>query len=203
MSRRRIFAPSIAILVVLTFAVGCGSSDSSDAGESDAKTTTTAEPGAGGSTETTAAGGGGSTTTTADGEDADAEGGGDDDIELTGDFCDMARQLETVGDDVFGEETTDTTPEALLASIQDLFRTLDLVYGQLNQDPPAEIAEEIGVLADFASSNYEQVKDMTSYEDATAVAQSAFGEDTESDEFQAASDKIGAYVEKECGIAQE
>lgn len=188
MSRRRITATAVATLAALTFVVGCGSSDSSD-GDSAARSTTTAAAG--------------SEDTTDGGSDDGGSGGAGEDIELTGDFCEMAAQLETVGDDLFGEDTTDTSPEALLDSLKDLFRTLDSVYGQLNQDPPAEIAEEIGVLAEFASANYEEVKDMTSYEDATAIAQSAFGEDTESDEFQAASDKIGAYVEEECGLAQE
>lgn len=185
MIRRRISVPALAVAAALTFVVGCSSSDSSDA--SDAKTTTTAK------------GGSGSTTDASD----DGGGGGADDIELSGDFCEKARQLESVGDDIFGEDTTDTSPEALLAGVQDLFRTLDDVYGQLKQDAPDEIADEIGLLADFASTNYEQVKDMTSYEEAAAVAQSAFGGETDSDEFQAASDKIGAYVEKECGISQE
>ena len=184
MIRRRISVPALAVVAALTLVVGCSSSDSSDA-----KTTTASEGGSGSTTEADASGDGG--------------GGGTDDIELSGDFCEKARQLESVGDDLFGDDTTDTSPEALLAGVQDLFRTLDDVYGQLKQDAPDEIADEIGLLADFASTNYEQVKDMTSYEEAAAVAQTAFGGDTESEEFQAASDKIGAYVEKECGIVQE
>ena len=185
MSRRRISVSALAVLATLTLAVGCSSSDSSDADRADDKTTTTAAAGSGDTTDTTAADAGG------------------DDIELTGDFCEMALQLETVGDELFGEDTTDTSPESLLASLKELFRTLDSVYGQLNQDPPAEIAEDIAVLAEFAATNYAEVKDLTSYEDATAIAQSAFGEESDSDEFTAASDRIGVYVEEECGITQE
>lgn len=198
MSRRRISASALAVLATLTLAVGCSSSDSSDADRADDKTTTTAAAGSGDTTDTTAADGGGDDEPTTTGG-----GSGGDDIELTGDFCEMALQLETVGDELFGEDTTDTSPESLLASLKELFRTLDSVYGQLNQDPPAEIAEDIAVLAEFAATNYAEVKDLTSYEDATAIAQSAFGEESDSDEFTAASDRIGVYVEEECGITQE
>lgn len=183
MIRRRISVPALAVVAALTLVVGCSSSDSSDA-----KTTTASEGGSGSTTEADASGDGG--------------GGGTDDIELSGDFCEKARQLEGASDQIFGETSTDTSPEGLLAGLKQTFRSLDDVYGQLDDDPPAEIADEIALLADFASSNYDKVKDAASYEEAAKVAQSAFGEDSQTSEFQAASDKIGAYVEKECGIEQ-
>jgi hypothetical protein len=203
MTTRRTTAAAVALLAVLTFVVGCSSSDGGSEG-AEADVTTTA-PDADGSTTTAADGGddddAASTTTAGSGDDEGS--GGSDDIELSGDFCEKARQLEGVGNDLFGDATSDTSPDALLAGLQDLFRTIDTIYGQLNEDPPAAIADEIALLAEFASTNYEKVKDMTSYEEAAAVAQSAFGDEAGSDEFDAASDKIGEYVEEECGLTSE
>lgn len=199
MSRRLVSAVAVSVLLSLTLVVGCSSSDSSDAKDADAKTTTS-EAGSG-KTTTTKAGDEPTETTEADGGTETTAGGGGG-IELKGDFCEKARQLEGASDQIFGETSTDTSPEGLLAGLKQTFRSLDDVYGQLNDDPPAEIADEIALLADFASSNYDKVKDAASYEEAAKVAQSAFGEDSQTSEFQAASDKIGAYVEKECGIEQ-
>ena len=201
MSRRLVSAVAVSVLLSLTLVVGCSSSDSSDAKDAGAKTTTS-EAGSG-KTTTTKAGDEPTDTTEADGgTETTAGGGGGGGIELKGDFCEKARQLEGASDQIFGETSTDTSPEGLLAGLQQTFRSLDDVYGQLDDDPPAEIADEIALLADFASSNYDKVKDAASYEEAAKVAQSAFGEDSQTSEFQAASDKIGAYVEKECGIEQ-
>ena len=201
MSRRLVSAVAVSVLLSLTLVVGCSSSDSSDAKDADAKTTTS-EAGSG-KTTTTKAGDEPTETTEADGgTETTAGGGSGGGIELKGDFCEKARQLEGASDQIFGETSTDTSPEGLLAGLQQTFRSLDDVYGQLDDDPPAEIADEIALLADFASSNYDKVKDAASYEEAAKVAQSAFGEDSQTSEFQAASDKIGAYVEKECGIEQ-
>lgn len=199
MSRRLVSAVAVSVLLSLTLVVGCSSSDSSDAKDADAKTTTS-EAGSG-KTTTTKAGDEPTETTEADGGTETTAGGGGG-IELKGDFCEKARQLEGASDQIFGETSTDTSPEGLLAGLKQTFRSLDDVYGQLDDDPPAEIADEIALLADFASSNYDKVKDAASYEEAAKVAQSAFGEDSQTSEFQAASDKIGAYVEKECGIEQ-
>ena len=199
MSRRLVSAVAVSVLLPLTLVVGCSSSDSSDAKDAGAKTTTS-EAGSG-KTTTTKAGDEPTETTEADGGTETTAGGGGG-IELKGDFCEKARQLEGASDQIFGETSTDTSPEGLLAGLKQTFRSLDDVYGQLDDDPPAEIADEIALLADFASSNYDKVKDAASYEEAAKVAQSAFGEDSQTSEFQAASDKIGAYVEKECGIEQ-
>ncbi|MEZ5177647.1 MAG: hypothetical protein R2746_05000 [Acidimicrobiales bacterium] len=181
--------------------MGCSSSDGSDGAAP--KTTTTEQGGRslhhhpggrrrasghhrGGDALDTTTGGGG--------------GGGGGDVELSGDFCAKAKQLEGMSDDIFGDTTSDTSPDALLASLKQLFRSLDSLYGQLQDDAPAAIADDLDVLAEFASSNYEKIQDMDSYEDAAKLAQSAFSGDADSEEFRAASDRIGAYVEKECGL---
>lgn len=200
MSRPRSIA--IAALVALTLVAGCSSSDGSEGADAKA-TTTTARDGSDRSTTTAADGGAddGASTTTEAGSTTPTTTGGD--IVLEGDFCAKAKQLEGVSDDLFGESTTDTSPDALLASLKQLFRQLDNVYRQLQADAPAEIADDIDLVAEFASSNYEKVKDMDSYEDAADIAQDAFSGDAESDEFQAASDRIGAFVEEECGLTTE
>ncbi|MBX3284064.1 MAG: hypothetical protein KF703_01835 [Actinobacteria bacterium] len=190
-----------AVLVALTSVVGCSSSDGSDGA---APKTTTTEQGASDRSTTTQAGddapdtteGGDAPDTTTGG----GGGGGGGDVELSGDFCAKAKQLEGMSDDIFGDTTSDTSPDALLASLKQLFRSLDSLYGQLQDDAPAAIADDLDVLAEFASSNYEKIQDMDSYEDAAKLAQSAFSGDADSEEFRAASDRIGAYVEKECGL---
>lgn len=196
MSRRRISAAALAALAALTLVVGC-SSDSSDADSAGAKTTTTAAAESDGTTETTAADDGEADTTSTTGA-----GGSGADLQLTGDFCEMAEQIESQGDAIFGEETTDTTPEAQLANMQNRYQTLDVMFTQLNQDPPAEIAEAVGVLAEAASSNYDLIKDMTDFEAAAEALTSAGDEDSEAVETKA-SEEIGTYIEEECGGSSE
>lgn len=187
---RRTTAVALALVATLTLVAGCSSSDSSDASSGDAKTSTTAKGGSGSDSGT---GSGDETTTTA------KSGGGDVSGDLDGSFCDMAKQLETAGDDILGTDaTTDTSPAGQLESIRKLFGTLDTIYGKLNEDPPAAIADEIGLLADFAASNAKKVNDATTYEEAAKVAQAAFG--TGSTEIEKAGNTIAAYAKDECGV---
>ena len=115
MSRRLVSAVAVSVLLSLTLVVGCSSSDSSEGKEAGAKTTTS-EAGSG-KTTTTKAGDEPTDTTEADGgTETTAGGGGGGGIELKGDFCEKARQLEGASDQIFGETSTDTSPDQLSLS---------------------------------------------------------------------------------------
>jgi hypothetical protein len=122
------------------------------------------------------------------------------DVDLSGDFCEKARQLATVGDDLFAGGSTDPSPEALLASIEQLFKSLDEILGQLSEDPPAEIADDIALIAEDVSSKYEEIQRMSSFEEAAELAQTGLGGDDQSEELQEATANVEAYAERECGI---
>jgi hypothetical protein len=187
MSRRRIFASALAALAVVTLTVGCGSSDAPEAEGPFGETTLKA-----GQTSTTVKKPGGATSTTVT-----------IDIKLTGDFCAKAGQLQTVGDDLFSGNTTDTSPAALLAGVEELFRNIDEIVGQLNQDPPAEIADDIAVLAKAASSSYKEIQRAKTFQEASELAKTGLGGTDQPEELEKATANIEAYAEKECGITGE
>jgi hypothetical protein len=180
MSLRRIFAAAVAALALVTLTVGCGSSDEPEAEGPFAGSITTAKGGPKSSTTT-------QTTVAVD-------------VDLSGDFCEKARQLQTVGDDLFAGGTADASPEALLASLEQLFKTLDEILGQLSEDPPAEIADDIALIAEDVSSKYEEIQGMSSVEDAAELAQKGLGGNDQPEELEKATANIEAYAEKECGI---
>ncbi len=89
------------------------------------------------------------------------------------DFCEQARVLEEMGDDLSEQES--------LEALRDL-----------SDDAPAEIEAELAVLIEFLELAVEAGDD----EDAQREA----AEDIDEDELTEASEALTAYLEEECGL---
>jgi hypothetical protein len=153
-----------------------------------APTTTVAKGGEPGTT----AGGGSSPDTTV--KSTPSKGG---QIQLSGSFCDMIKQLNAQESDLFAPEQG-ADPATNLKNLKEAFANLVDVFKQLQAKAPAEIKADV----DYTVTAFEKVNDKV--QQLTAYTPEALatitGTDFSSPEAQKHSDNVDAYTKNTCGF---
>ena len=119
----------------------------------------------------------------------------DDDTDFSGkgsdDFCDQARVINE--DDSFNNQNA--SPEETRQQAEDV---LD-AFEKLAEEAPSEIEDDIDLLFSALQPVFQAVVDGKDLSQLTPEEQAEFDK-LESPEFQAASDRVNAYIEKVCKI---
>lgn len=198
----------LAVLAAATLLLGACGDDDGGSSDDDATTTTTEAPAdldeeTDGGDDTD-----GDTTDTTEEASGGSTGGVPDAAALAriGDFCELFGVMQEVEDpfDAMDDPTLATEDQA--AAVEQAFTFVEALFTRATQLAPGEIKADVALFAEYmgewnsllAEYDYDFVGVAMAAMDNPELEERFAG--LESDDFEAASERVEAYVQSECGI---